>query len=626
MSTPSQDKRMIQVSDLVGKDVLIATSIHGEEHISKPYRYQLQLTSSDHDITQDKIVGNNLTASIHYAGNLRHINGYVTNFSLHDVNAEGRRSYTATIRPGLWFTSLGGKNRIFEKKSVDAILKEVLGEYSSVIKTSFKLGTKYIDREYCVQFNETDFQFIHRLMAEEGIAYYFKHADGAHEMVICDSASDFYDCAKEPFEYDGGGSLPTKNSVSSWHRDFNYHGGGIELRDYNEYTAAKDNEQRVKTTSALNGVSGYIQSRYGLNHFEADGASKHKFSDSYHRTLAERAIQAQECRFDIGHGSGDCTEFSAGSWFEFDHPLKSEKGKYLITSVCLAATDSNSEDSSFKNTFSCIPDKVMPRPDPFDSTNCIQTPQVAKVISVKATESDGSEDQYTQVKVQFPWNSAQNSCWIRVVQAYSGKGWGASFVPRVGQEVVVNYINGDPDRPLVTGAVYNGDNTGPKFTATQSGWKTQIDNSKFNELRFDDKSGKEEIYMEAGKDHNFVVHNDQSGKIENNQTLEVKQNRSITITDGNENVTLSKGNQSITLDSGNHTLKVSKGKQTTDVTGAISITSKSGIELKVAGNSIKISPSGITIKGTMLSCQGDAKAEVKGGGMLTLKGGVTMIN
>ena len=199
-------------------------------------------------------------------------------------------------------------------------------------------------------------------------------------------------------------------------------------------------------------------------------------------------------------------------------------------------------------------------------------------------------------------------------------------MPRVGQEVVVNYINGDPDRPLVTGAVYNGDNTGPKFTATQSGWKTQIDGSKFNEFHFDDKNGKEEIYMEAGRDHRFVIHNDQSGKIENSQTLEVKQNRSITITDGNENVTLGKGNQSITLNSGDHTLKVSKGKQTTDVTGAISITSKSSIELKVAGNSIKITPSGITIKGTMLSCQGDAKAEVKGGGILTLKGGVTMIN
>jgi len=617
---------MIQVSDLVGKDALIATSLHGEEHISKPYRYQVELISDNHDICQSKIVGKEISASINYANSTRDISGYVTHFSLHDVNAEGMRSYTAVIQPGLWFTSLGGKNRIFEKKSADAIIKEVLGEYSNVVTFSLKLTAQYISREYCVQFNETDFQFIHRLMSEEGIAYYFKHTRNGHEMIICDAATDFYDCQKGKIEYDGGGSLPTKNSISSWHRNFNYHGGGFELRDYNEYTTTKDNKQLVKTTSKLNGISPYILSLYGFNHFEADGASKHKFSDSYHKSLAERAMESQECRFTTGHGNSDCVAFSAGGWFDFDHPLKSEKGKYLFTSVSITASDSNSDESRFKNTFHCIPEKVMPRPDPLGIENRIHSPQLAKVIAVKATDSDGSEDMYTQVKVQFPWNSEQNSCWIRVVQAYSGKGWGASFVPRIDQEVVVTYVNGDPDRPLVTGAVYNGANAGPKYTATQSGWKTQIDGSKYNELRFDDKTNSEEIYMEAGKDHNFVVHNDQSGKIENNQTLEVKKNRSITITDGNEAVTLNKGDQSITLDSGNHSLKVSKGKQTTDVGGAISIASKNSIELKVAGNSIKISPSGITIKGTMLSCQGDAKAEVKGGGMLTLKGGITMIN
>lgn len=201
--------------------------------------------------------------------------------------------------------------------------------------------------------------------------------------------------------------------------------------------------------------------------------------------------------------------------------------------------------------------------------------------------------------------------------------------------MVVTYINGDPDRPLITGAVYNGDNPGPNYTATQSGWKTEYEGSTFNELRFDDKGGNEEIYMEAGKDHNFVIHNDQTGKIENQQTLEIKQDRSITVTDGSEIVTIAKGdqklnvnkgNQVVTIGSGNHTLKVSKGSQTTDAMGAIKITSKASIELKVGGSSIKLTPAGITIKGTMLSCKGDATAEVKGGGMLTLKGGVTMIN
>lgn len=220
------------------------------------------------------------------------------------------------------------------------------------------------------------------------------------------------------------------------------------------------------------------------------------------------------------------------------------------------------------------------------------------------------------------------------MQSFSGKNWGANFVPRVGQEVVINYINGDPDRPLVTGAVFNADNPGPQYTSTQSGWKTQIKDSKFNELRFDDKKGSEEVYMEAGKDHNFLIHNDQSGKIDNNQTLEIKKNRTITVSEGDESITLSKGNQttkikgnqSVTLDSGNQDLKIKTGTQTVDVMGAIKITSKTSIDLKVGSNTISIKPSGIEIKGVMLSCKGDATAEVKAGAMLTLNGGITKIN
>jgi len=626
---------MIQVDSPVGKDAMIATSIHGEEHISQPFRYQLELLSDDHAIGQEKIVGKVLSATVNHAETPRHISGYVTHFSMHDVNAEGMRAYTAVIRPGLWFTSLGGKNRVFEKKSAKQILEEVLGEYSKVIKLSLKLNAEYIAREYCVQFDESDFQFVSRLMAEEGIAYYFRHSDGKHELVLCDDPQDFFDCSSDKIEYDGGGSNPTKHTVGNWRRSFNYHGGGFELKDYSEYTAGKDNKLQVKTTSKLNDVSSYVRSLYGLNHFEVDAEHKHKFKDSYHKALGDRAMEAQEAQFDIAHGRSDCPAFGAGGRFNFDHPLSSEKGKYLVTSLQLQASDGNGTETQFHNTFSCIPAKAMPRPDPISNSNRIHSPQVAQVLEVKATASESSKDPYTQIKVKFPWNSSQNSCWVRVMQSFAGKDWGANFVPRVGQEVVVTYINGDPDRPLITGAVYNGDNPGPNYTATQSGWKTEYQGSKFNELRFDDKGGSEEVYMEAGKDHNFVIHNDQTGKIENKQTLEIKQDRSVTVTDGSEKVTIAKGDQVVNIDKGNqkttlgagdHTLKISQGKQTTDAMGAIKITSKTSIELKVGGSSIKLTPSGVTIKGVTLSCKGDGTAEVKGGGMLTLKGGVTMIN
>lgn len=631
----SQDKRMIQVSNLIGPDALVATAIHGEEHLSKPYHYQVSLLSDNHQISQCDLVGKPITVNINHADKVRYITGHITHLALHDVNNEGLRAYTAVIKPGLWFMSLAGKNRIFEKKTADKIIEEVLSEYGSVLQYSFTPSADYIEREYCVQFNETDFQFIHRIMSEEGITYYFEHSKNACKMVICDDNGQFSQVIKKEIEYDCGGTLPTKNSISSWHREFNYHSGGIELKDYSEFSASKDNIQVVKTTTKLNDVSNYVHCLYGLNHFTSDTEPKHKFIDGYHEALAKRAMESQELRFDTGHGTSDCAEFSAGINFRLRHSLSSETGNYLITSLRITAVDSNTEDSSFKNSFCCIPKGVMPRPDPLARSNQIHAPQIAQVVSVKATSSDSSSDSYTQVKVKFPWNSSQNSCWVRVMQSFAGKSWGANFVPRVGQEVVINYINGDPDRPLVTGAVYNGDNPGPNFNATQSGWKTQFESSSFNQLRFDDKKGNEEIYMEAGKDHNYLVHNDQSGKIENNQTLEVKKDRTITISEGDDSKTLAKGDHSITVSKGNHTLelgqgnhslKVDKGTQTTDVMGAVKITSKTSIELEVGGNSIKIGPSGITIKGTMLSCQGTAKAEVKAGAMLTLKGGVTMIN
>ncbi|GAB2511302.1 type VI secretion system Vgr family protein [Microbulbifer agarilyticus] len=634
MSGLNQDNRMIRTQCPIGTDTFIAAAIDGEEHISNSYRYQVRLLSDNHEISQEMIVGKPFTISIHHGDTDKYINGFVTHFSMLDVNSEGLREYRAVIHPGLWFTRLTGKNRIFEKKSATEIIAEVLKEHAGVITFSEKLNGSYLKREYCVQFNESDYQFISRLMAEEGIAYYFTHTKDGHKLILCDDHKHFFDARQDPIEYDGGGTQPTTHSVHTWTRQFNFHGGGFDFRDYNEYTPSKDNLQHVTTTSKLNGVDSYIQGLYGRNHFESKGDGTHVFQDSHHKTITERSVESVEASFDQAQGASNCGELCAGGRFELAHPLKSEKGKYLISSLRLSATDSNSDDSSFRNTFQCVPDNTMIRPSPHNGANKILSPQVARVQEVKATESSGSEDKYTQLKVQFPWNSKQNSCWIRVLQAFSGKNWGASFVPRVGQEVIVNYINGNPDRPIVTGAVFNTDNPGPQYTSTQSGWKTQISGSSFNELRFDDKKSSEEIYMEAGKDHNFLVHNDQTGKVENNQSLEITKNRSLTIAEGDESITLGKGNQTVdikgnqavTLKSGDHSLSVKTGKQTIDVMGAIKISSKTSIDLKVGGNSISITQTGIEIKGMMLTCKGDATAEVKAGGILTLNGGITKIN
>ena len=628
MTVLSQNKRLIQIDTPVGKDAMIVSELTGEERVSDLFRYTLDLLSDNHDISQKDLLGKDVTISIlsDKNPNKRYINGYVNHLAMLDINDEGLRRYRIEVVPGLWFSTLGAKNRIFESKTSKDIINEVLGEYGAAIKSDFKAAGPFVKREYCVQYEETDFEFISRLLAEEGVAYYFTHKDGEHKLVFAGDAQDFFDAESTKIEYDGGGVQPAENSIHSWQRTYNYHTGSVDFRDYSEFTTTKDNKQVVKTKSELNKISGTVLEAFGRYHMEDDGNKQHRLSDQYNKAIASRAMESIEGGHDVAQGTSNVITLTAGGRFETDHPIKSECGKHIVTQLSIVARDGNGEDTHFSNRFSAVPSETMVRPSFQGERRMITTPQLATVAEVKATGSDSSDDKLTQVKVTFPWNTEQNSCWIRVVQQFAGKGWGANFVPRVFQEVVVSYINGDPDRPIVTGALYNGTNEGPNYTATQSGWKTMIKGGNFNELRFDDKGGSEEIYMEAGKDHNWIVHNDQTGTVENDQTLTVEQNRTATISKGNDTLTVAKGNQATKIDSGNHSLKISKGTSTIDAMGAIKITSKNSIELKVGANSIKIDQSGIQIKGTMVKAKASAMGEVSAGGILTVKGALTKIN
>ncbi|AFU98104.1 type VI secretion system Vgr family protein [Simiduia agarivorans] len=628
MANLTQKHRLIHVNSPLGADQLIATSLNGEESISGLFRYEIELWSENHAITQKDLVGKPLTLTLNRDGQeqRRFIHGYVNQFAMLDVNAEGLRKYRAILVPGLWFASLGSNNRVFHNKTAKQIVEDVLGEYSKVVKLSLKLNASYAVREYCVQFDETDFDFVSRLMAEEGIAYYFVHSEGSLELVVTDDAQGFYDLPDSVVEYDGGGSHPAKSTIHAWSKQFAYHTGGFEFKDYNEFTPDKDHKLEIKTSNKLNDVAAYKLRTFGRYTFEQDADPKHKITDKTNRHRAKMAMESIESGHELADATSDCAAFCAGGRFELEHSLDTEKGKYLIVALSISAADGNGVVSGFQNQFRAVPVDIMPRPHPLRYQRKVNYPMVATVLEVKATGADSSQDAYTQLKVKFPWNSQQNSCWVRVQQAFSGKNWGANFVPRIGQEVIVTYLNGDPDRPIVSGAVYNATNTGPNYTSTQSGWKTEWDGSAFNELRFDDKKGAEEIFMEAGKDHNFIVHNDQKGKIENDQTIEVIKNRTLTVAEGNETHTVKKGDQTISIDSGNQALTIKKGTQTIDVKGAVKITSKASIELKVGGSSIKLTPSGIEIKGTTLKAKGDATAEVKAGGMLTIKGSLTKIN
>jgi type VI secretion system secreted protein VgrG len=280
----------------------------------------------------------------------------------------------------------------------------------------------------------------------------------------------------------------------------------------------------------------------------------------------------------------------------------------------------------------------------------VQGPQTAIVVG-KAGEEIWT-DKYGRVKVQFHWdregkNDENSSCWVRVSFPTAGKNWGWVSLPRIGQEVIVSFLEGNPDRPIITGRVYNADQMPPyelPANQTQSGIKTRSSKEgtgdNFNEIRFEDKKDAEEVYVHAEKDFNCVIENNETRKIgldkkdKGDQTIEIQNDRTVTLNEGNDTLTVKTGNRVTTLDQGNDTKQVKMGDHSVKVdVGKSTTEAMTSIELKVGGNSIKIDQSGITIKGLMVTVQGDTKLDAKspmttvnGDGMLTLKGGITMIN
>jgi type VI secretion system secreted protein VgrG len=365
-----------------------------------------------------------------------------------------------------------------------------------------------------------------------------------------------------------------------------------------------------------------------------------------------------------------------------DHYIATENIKHIViaSNFYVASNDyraSSSQESHYECSFTAIRATQPFRPKRITPVPFVQGPQTAMVVG-----KDGEEiwtDKYGRIKVQFHWEregkkNETSSCWLRVAYPVAGKSWGWVSLPRIGQEVVVSFLEGNPDRPLITGSVYNGANMPPydlPANQTQSGIKSRSSKSgvadNFNEIRFEDKKDSEEVYVHAEKDFNCIVENNETRQIgvvkkdKGDQTIEIQNDRTITLNEGNDTLHIKKGNRESNIDVGNHTLNVKQGNHLENVdqgnatlnvkqgnnninismgdyilkvdAGNAKITAVQSIELKVGGSSIKMDPSSITIKAPMITIQADGMLEakspmttVKGDGMLTLKGGITLIN
>lgn len=669
MSDLTQDQRLISISSPLAKDELLLGSFDGAEYISDLFEFKIQVVSKNHSIQPQQLIGKPITITVQDK-NKRSFNGFVSEFVFGESTDKNLRIYHLTMVPWLWFLSKTHNNRIFQEKTTREIVIEVFQDLGFNDFDFLAEGNKK-PREYCVQFNESDLNFVSRLLEEDGIAYFFAHQDDAHILKIVDDNQSFPDCKETDLTYSQGSHLAA--NISRWEHAYAYRKGVWTLNDYNFQEPSKVQLKSTTSISKFAKVGQY--EHYQYSHY-------HDFAGL--QTLTKKRIEAEETPLDTVDATSDCSTFHAGGKFKLSsHPDKQEQGKYIISKIRHRAFESSyvsghEGGSGYSNDFSCIPEKTHFRPSLRHQKPLVQGPQSALVVGPSGEEI--YIDTLGRIKVQFHWDrqgkkNEKSSCFMRVMQPWAGQDWGTSFIPRIGMEVVVNFYNGDPDRPVVTGSVYNGNNAPPFSSKTQSGIRTRStkegSSSNCNELRFDDSKGSEQIFIHAEKnmdtevendetlsvdhDRTKTISNDETSSIGNNRSKSVGVNQSESIgksksIDVGENHSESIGKNKTLNVGGNHTesiannasidigdnlsqsvgkdMTIDVGKDSTQNAGKnVAIIAGDSITLKTGSASIVMKKNGdITIKGKNVTVQGSGKINIKASSSVAIKGSKVTTN
>lgn len=644
MGQITQENRSISISDFeLGVDTLLLTQFNGTESLSGLYHYSIDVLSENREILPEKIISKQGTVSIH-TKNKRFFNGFISQISLGEVNENGLRAYHLVMVPWLWFLTNTNNHRIFQEKTAKEIITTIFKD-RGFNDFDFKAvgGDK---REYCVQYNESDFHFISRLLEEEGMTYYFKHSEANHTLVIVELQNSYEDCSETNLEYSKGSH--TQSQISKWENNYDFKKGQWTLNDFNFKEPDKILLTNTKTNSNFLNNSNY-------EHYEYPGLYDSKNGNE----IVNHRMEAEEASINSIKAASNCSSFYAGGAFTLSkHAIKSEKGHYIITGVTHSVTElsylvpNSTESQAYKNSFSCIPSNVHHRKIQTYQRPIMKGPQSAIVVGPANEEI--YIDEHGRVKVQFIWDregkkDENTSCFIRVIQNLAGNKWGSSFIPRIGHEVIVTFLNGDPDRPIITGSVYNGKNKPVFKSKTQSGIKTRSTKNgtadNFNELRFDDKIGNEQIYIHAEKnldsrvennetlmvdndrtktikhDENSIIENDRNKNVNNNQTEFINKNKSIEV--GGDHTETIQSNMTIHVDkdlkesvSGNYTENIVKDYNLHAKT--ITMDADDKITIKTGSAQLVMKSNGdITLSGKTINIKGSSNVIIKGSNVLT---------
>ena len=620
--------RMLEISTEAGANAFVVQRFSGHEELGRLYQYELELLSERGDITAEQLLGTNATVGLELPDSkgTRAFNGYVTRFTVQGKVAtpafksnEGYL-YLVTLSPGLWFLTRSSNSRIFSDMAIGDVIMKVVQADSLLTATSSATDTE--TRNYIAQYRETDFNFISRLAEHAGVYYYFTHTDGAHEMVLLDKSSD-HKPTPNLAELKMIGTGTQFGTLDSLRLVSEVQPGAFSTGDYN-YATPNTQLAAVNSNPASHDNAG----------FEIFDHPIETTTSAFVTTYAKIRSEELACRYAVVRGSG--TERSLQVGFKVTvsgHTVDSMNKEYMVVSHSFAgvnglAQTGASSPSTFHSEFEAIPSatqfraaRVVPKPS-------IAGTQTALVVADFRNDTDTSTGgNLGRVKVQFFWDRyGSPSCWARVSTPWAGKGYGFQNMPRVGEEVLVQFLEGDPDRPVVIGRVHNAENTPPfKLPAAvpYTGLKTlSIDPSgksvagKWNELRFDDTEGAEQIYLQAQFNFDRRVLNDDKTWVGNESHYYVKSDAYAkfdadhhvqTTGDHNEKIG-GKLSMDVTSDvhlkSGSAVLVDGGQEVHLKATSKIVLESNVMVSLVCGGNFVTLSPSGVDIKGIMVNVNG----------------------
>ena len=566
----TQTNRRIAISTPLGDDVLLLRGFTGSEAISQLFHFDLDLLSENDSLKFQDIVGKNVTLRImDVSGAEVYWNGFISRFSQGQLDGQFT-AYRAQMVPWLWFLTRTADCRIFQNMKAPDIIQKIFADLSFQ-DFELRLYGDFVKRDYCAQYRETDFNFVSRLMEQEGIYYFFEHEKNKHILVLANDPAAHQPCPSQEtarYQFHGENITYDEDLVNEWRHQEEFRTGAWAHTDYNFETPS------TSLAVTVNGKNPYeIYEFPGEHAIRSDGDK-----------LARIRLQEQTVPTIVSQGAGSCRHFSSGYLFTLqDHYRTDMNQQYLLTAVRHVATHDDygtgsggGSESTYRNSFECIPFSTPYRPPRVTPEPFVQGCQTALVVGPAGEEI--YTDKYGRVKVQFHWDregkkDENSSCWIRVSHPWAGKGYGSVSIPRIGQEVIVDFLEGDPDQPIIVGRVYNAEQMPPNGlpkSGMVSGIKTNSTpgGGGYNEMSMDDTKGKEKITVHAQYDMGTTVEHDDT------QTV-VSGDRTITVKTGKHTETI-KGDTAITIQTGNHSLTVQTGTHTETIKGDTSVIVQSG--------------------------------------------------